>query len=178
MSRDDDTRLTRDEKRKMGRYEAETAENLCEAMLAMRPEALAKLDVDPVLRDAVAELRTLFAKKQRPRHLRYVQRLIRESDLESIREAIEAAELESGDDPLIRSAERWRDRLVSEGDAALVDYLDTVGSSDRTALRQAVSRAKAGKTPEERARATRDVFDRVREDLARDLAERGTDEPG
>lgn len=91
MSDDEPRRLTRDEKRLLGKREARDAERVTKALLDARPEVFARVELEPELRDAVTALRGMFAKKERPRQLRYVQGLLRAADTEAILDSLERA---------------------------------------------------------------------------------------
>ena len=84
--------------------------------------------------------------------------------------------------------ERWRERLLAEGDAALAELLDEYPDADRQALRTLVRNALAEKARNKPPRAFREIYQALRDlmlpaqsaaadaDMAGDEAD-DTDEP-
>lgn len=159
MSHDDSQeRLGRDVKRALGRREARTAEHLTDLLLEAKPQVFAQVELDDALRDAIEQLRGMFGKKERPRHLRHVHKMLRESNLEAIADSLAQSEQTGGYDPISRAAEHWRDRLAAEGDDALNLLCEEHPAADRTALRQAIRQVQKSKSEAEASHARRHLF--------------------
>jgi len=167
---DEAKRPGREFTRKMGRREADSADALTDALLEAKGPILARVELDPILREAVMQLRGMFGKKERPRHLRYVTRLVRESDMVALAASLEAAVEGGGQDDATRLAERFRDLIAANGTSALEAFVEDHPSVDRTALRQALLRFEKAKTDSERARAKRSILEVVRDTIRAESA--------
>lgn len=155
-------RLGRDEKKTAARREKRSAEDLTDALLAATQQVLNQVELEPEVREALTQLRNAFGKKERPRLLRWVTKLVRESDMEAISASLAHSIDTGGSDPVTRLAERWRDRLCAEGDPALAMLFDDFPDADRTLLRQTVLKAQKA-TGENATRARRELLVRVRD---------------
>jgi ribosome-associated protein len=118
-------------------------QDLGEALVALDPKALAKLDLPERLADAVAQARGITRHEARRRQLQYVGRLMRDVDPEPIRAALERlAGLGQAERTHFAAAERWRDRLLAEADA-LDAFLAQHPAVDRPELAGLVVDARA-----------------------------------
>ena len=93
---------------------------LGERLVELPPHQLAQLVLPQPLRDAVETARAISARGGRKRQLQYIGKLMRETDPEPIRAAL--ARIDGTDQAasaLLHRAERWRTRLLDEGEAAL-----------------------------------------------------------
>jgi ribosome-associated protein len=130
--------------------------------LAELPEAA--LDATPMpeaLREAIAELKRTRSHEGRRRQLQYVGKLMRQADLEPLREAVAAARLGGARDALaLHRAEAWRAELVAD-DAALTRWKAEHPDTDLQRLRALIRNARqdAALAPEQRhGRAWRELF--------------------
>lgn len=116
---------------------AEALQELGEELARLKPEALAGFELPERLRDAILELQRITAHGAQRRQRQYVGRLMREVDDAPIRARLQVLR---GEDAASRArfhrVERWRDRLIAEGDAALNELLAERPDADRTRLRQ------------------------------------------
>lgn len=166
-------RLGRDAKRTAIRREKQTAETLTAALFAAPTQVINQVELDPQLRDALRELHAAFGKRERPRLLLWVTKLVRESDMDAIAKSLAHSTETGGSDPVTRLAERWRDRLCAEGDPVLSELFEDFPNADRTLLRQTVMKAQKA-TGQNAPRARREVLLRVRE-LLREGSSGATD---
>jgi ribosome-associated protein len=141
------------------KQEAEELQKLGEALVALSPERLREVPMSDELADNVRLAQRISARGGRRRQLQLIGKLMRQEDPEPIREAL--ARLENRSAAAIaehHQAERWRERLLTEGDSALSAFLAEHPDVDRQQLRQLLRAAQheqeAGKPP----RATRDIF--------------------
>lgn len=148
---------------------AEAAQALGEALMALKPELLRRFELPDPLRDAIEQGQRITAHGALRRQRQYIGRLMRDVEVAPIRARL--LELR-GEDAISRArlhrVERWRDRLIAEGDGALEALLDQQPAADRTRLRQLIreaqrERTRAAATPPhaQRAlfRALRELFD-------------------
>ena len=155
-------RLGRDEKKTAQKREKRSAEELTDAQVGAMQQVLNQGELDPSVREAVTQLRNAFGKKERPRLLRWVTKLVRESDMDAIAASLAHSIDTGGSDPVTRLAERWRDRLCAEGDVALSQLFEDFPDADRTLMRQTVQKAQKA-TGENATRARRELLVRVRD---------------
>ena len=133
----------------------------------------AKLDLPEDLREALISCRGIHARGGRKRQLQYIGKLMRSIDTLPVRRALEEmAGKDYQDAAMLHRLEHWRERLITEGDAALAEFLEAYPTTERQNLRQLVTKARkereAGRTPA----AARALF-RILRQLAADQGEDG-----
>lgn len=158
--------------------ESTELQKLGEALLTLRADLLAGLDLPENLRTALDELRRISNFEGRRRQMQYVGKLMRALEaetLQAIRDALEQQRSGSAQQALaLHAAEKWRDDLIASDDALqpwLQAHPDTDVQQLRTLIRQArkdgapsqdeVSRGQAPR----RGRAYREIFQLVRDHL-------------
>ena len=115
--------------------EMEALQKLGEELVALPQDQLAALPLPDTLRDAVQLARRITSHGALKRQRQYIGRLMRELDAEPIR--IRLDELRGTDLAMkarFRENQRWRDRLLAEGDAALAEFLARHPQADRQHL--------------------------------------------
>lgn len=140
---------------------------LGERLVELPQAQLDRIALPDDLAEAIRLARMISARGGRKRQLQYIGRLMREVDPEPIRAAL--ARIDGGAQEKkarLHHAERWRDRLVKEGDTALEELFDRYPSADRQHLRRlqriAVQEAAGDGPPKyqrELFRALRTLFD-------------------
>jgi ribosome-associated protein len=141
---------------------AHAVQQLGESLIALRDVELDALALPPKLSEAIRAARRISSRAAAARQRQYIGKLMRELDPEPIRAALAAR-----DAPAAREAERfkrierWRERLISEGEPALEELARGYPHIDRVAWAGRVSAAR-----NERARggntATRELFRALR----------------
>jgi ribosome-associated protein len=149
--------------------EADEKQALGEALLTLRADLMARLDLPDKLRDAVADAKKISSFEGRRRQMQFIGKLMRPLDTEPIRDAINEQLNGSAQLTLaLHLAEQWRDKLVAEDDALsgwLVEYPATDAQQLRALIRQARKDAKP-ETPGEaprHAKSYREIFQLVKE---------------
>ena len=106
-------------------------QELGERLIGLTAAELDELPLDERLRDAVLVASGMTAKGALRRQKQLIGKLMRDADADAIRRIIDAR---SADDRLAKrafaEAERWRDRIVSEGHNAIEEYRQVTGSAD------------------------------------------------
>ena len=151
--------------------EADEKQALGEALLTLRADLMAKLDLPEKLLDAIAQAKKITNFEGRRRQMQFIGKLMRPLDTDPIREAINEQLNGSAQLTLaLHLAEQWRDRLVAEDDALsewLVDYPSTDSQQLRALIRQARKDAKPEKPGEapRHAKSYREIFQLVKETM-------------
>ena len=124
------------------------------------------LELDPELRGALEQVRKMTPSGAFKRQIKYIGGLLRARDAEPIRTKLDDLQHQSG--ALARHhhlIERWRDRLLAEGDAAVYALMEQFPAIDCQQLRQRIRDARKeieqGKPP----RANRALYRYLREYL-------------
>lgn len=152
--------------------EADEKQALGEALLTLRADLMARLDLPDKLLDALKEARRITNFEGRRRQMQFIGKLMRPLDVTPIRAAIDEQANGSADLTLaLHLAEQWRDRLIASDDALgdwLTDYPDTDSQQLRALIRQARKDAKpekpesAGEAPRH-GKSYREIFQLIRQ---------------
>lgn len=151
--------------------EADEKQALGEALLTLRADLMARLDLPEKLLDAIKDCKKITNFEGRRRQMQFIGKLMRPLDPEPIREAINEQLNGSAQQTLsLHLAEQWRDRLIAEDDAMgewQTQYPDTDSQQLRALIRQARKDAVPEK-PGEAARhgkSYREIFQLVKEKM-------------
>ncbi|MDP3795973.1 MAG: ribosome biogenesis factor YjgA [Polaromonas sp.] len=152
--------------------EADEKQALGEALLTLRADLMARLDLPDKLLDALAEAKKITNFEGKRRQMQFIGKLMRPLDAGPIREAIN--EQQSGSAQLtlqLHLAEQWRDKLIADDDALgtwLSEYPDTDSQQLRALIRQARKDAKPEKPGEapRHGKSYREIFQLVKQAMA------------
>jgi ribosome-associated protein len=118
-------------------------QDLGESLVALDPAKLAELGLPERLVDALALARSITRHEARRRQMQFVGRLMRDVDPEPIRAALErSAGVSRAERVQFAAAERWRDRLLTDADAA-GEFVAAHPDVDASALAELVREARA-----------------------------------
>lgn len=99
---------------------AHEAQELGERLIGLRDSELDALELPETLTDAIRLARRTPSRGGAARQRQYIGKLMRDVDLEPIREALNArSEKSARESEAFRRIESWRDRLIAEGASAL-----------------------------------------------------------
>ena len=152
--------------------EADEKQALGEALLTLRADLMARLDLPEKLLDAIAQAKKITNFEGRRRQMQFIGKLMRPLDAEPIRAAIDEQKNGSAQLTLaLHLAEQWRDKLIASDDALgdwLTEHPDTDAQQLRALVRQARKDAKPEKPGEapRHAKSYREIFQLVRQALA------------
>jgi ribosome-associated protein len=151
---------------KSERKRAQTAlQELGEALLPLSDEQLDSLELDERLRDALSDAHRMKSHEARRRQKQYIGKLMRDVDPEPIQALL--ARLKADDrrqKRIFATAERWRDRLVNEGTAALGAFAAETGRED-AALASLLEDYRRAVSDRDETTVRRNIFRRVHETL-------------
>ncbi|MGV8804455.1 MAG: ribosome biogenesis factor YjgA [Polaromonas sp.] len=155
--------------------EADEKQALGEALLTLRADLMARLDLPDKLLDALKEARRITNFEGRRRQMQFIGKLMRPLDMTPIRAAIDEQANGSADLTLaLHLAEQWRDRLLADDDALsqwLTDYPATDSQQLRALIRQARKDIAKPETPGEAPRhgkSYREIFQLVKQAMAQE----------
>jgi ribosome-associated protein len=141
-------------------------QDLGEALVALRAERLAEMDLPEDLHDAVVAARGITSREGRRRQLQYIGRLMREVDPAPIRARLEGWRRASATQTQEHhAAERWRERLLAE-EHACDELLAAHPGIDAAALRTLVREAQRERAEGAPPRRYRELFRALRAALA------------
>jgi len=149
-------------------------ERLAEQLVGLKPGQLVRVAMPDELREGVIEAQRLRDKRAFGGYRRQIQRLgviMRHTDAEPVAASLERLKEEgTASSAAFKAAERWRERLLDEGDAAITALCDERPNLDRTALRQlaraaGLERARQQTSPQTPSTAQKKLFRVVREGL-------------
>ncbi|MCC7073801.1 MAG: DUF615 domain-containing protein [Deltaproteobacteria bacterium] len=134
-------------------------EKLGEALVKLPGGKLARLELPDDLKAAVMEARRITAHGGYRRQIQFIGRIMRTIDARPIDAQLQALLQEDApSSAAFKAAERWRDRLVTEGDAALAALVVEQPTADRTALRQLARQAALEHSKGKAPHASRALF--------------------
>ncbi len=162
--------------------EADEKQALGEALLTLRADLMARLDLPAKLIEAIAEARRTTSFEGQRRQMQFIGKLMRPLDAEPIRAAINEQLNGSAELTLaLHQAEQWRDKLI-DSDDALGRWLTDHPATDAQQLRALIRQARKDARPEKPGEAPRhgkpyrEIFRMVKETLTRESREQP--EPG
>ncbi len=123
---------------------AHAAQDLGEALLHLPEAELAALELPEALREALRMARRISSRAAGARQRQYIGKLMRQVDLEPIRAALAARSArDARETERFRRIENWRERLITEGEAALAELAHWYPAIDVSAWRRRVAAARA-----------------------------------
>ena len=132
-------------------------------LIRLSTEQLLKVPLSETLKEAVLEARGL-ARGAYQRQVRHIAKLLTHEDITAIRSAVE--EFQEGQRTAtarFHRLERWRERLLEEGDAALQELGETFPGMDRQYVRQLVRNARQEQSASKAVNAYRALFRYLRD---------------
>ncbi|GMR16320.1 MAG: ribosome biogenesis factor YjgA [Gammaproteobacteria bacterium] len=139
--------------------DASAAQELGKDLLSLSSEALNTIELPDTLSKALDDARRIKKNSALKRQLQYIGKLMRHMDVEPIREQyLKLTNHYRKDIKEFHLLEKWRDRLLSEGDKALEDLINEMPDTDRQHLRQLIRQSaketKLNKSP----KSAREIF--------------------
>jgi ribosome-associated protein len=135
--------------------EADEKQALGDALLTLRADLMARLDLPDKLLDAIASAKKITNFEGKRRQMQFIGKLMRPLDAEPIREAINEQLNGSAQLTLaLHLAEQWRDKLAAD-DEALSAWLTEYPGTDAQQLRALIRQARKDYKPEKPGEAPR-----------------------
>ncbi|OOG25895.1 hypothetical protein B1C78_05875 [Thioalkalivibrio denitrificans] len=145
--------------RSLLKREAEEAQRLGEQLVALGDPELDALDLPQPLVDAIRAARSIRQRSALRRQRQYVGKLMRRIDLAPIRAALAArAHARHDEARAFKDLEAWRERLLTEGETALKDWLAEHPDAETETLRRLIDTARNAPNAHARKTASRALF--------------------
>ncbi|HET7396307.1 MAG TPA: ribosome biogenesis factor YjgA [Gammaproteobacteria bacterium] len=155
MDFEDDIRPSRGQLKR----EVEALQRLGEELITLPENQLAAVPLPDRLRDAVEFARSITSHGALKRQRQYIGKLMRDVDPAPIRARLDEFHNSSRLAKVrFQQTERWRDRLVAEGDAALTEFMDQCPAADGQQLRQLMRAAIEEARTDQPSRHARALF--------------------
>jgi ribosome-associated protein len=165
---------TDDQSRTDLKRESTELQKLGEALLTLRADLLERLPLSDKFRDAIADAKRITTFEGKRRQMQFIGKLMRKlepDEVQAVRTALdEQANGSAAENLALHQAEVWRDRLISQDDAA-AQWIEQYPTTDTQQLRALIRQARKDAVPEKpgaavrHGRAYRDIFQLVRETL-------------
>jgi ribosome-associated protein len=118
-------------------------QDLGKVLVELPAPQLAKIPLESPLAEAIAEARILKSHEAKRRQLQYIGKLMRHVDLELIQEALDKVlRKDTLNKAKFHQVERWRDKLIAEGDETLQIFSEKFPQADHQRMRQLIRNAK------------------------------------
>ena len=139
-------------------------QQLGQRLMESGPRLWAQLEFSAAVRDALEESRRLKGNTALRRHVRRLGKLLRGEDTKQVKALFDRIDnAHTQDRDRFHRLERWRDRLIGEGDAALEEMLAVCPEADRQWLRQMIRTARKERETDKPPAASRKLFKYIRE---------------
>ncbi|VAW86644.1 UPF0307 protein YjgA [hydrothermal vent metagenome] len=139
--------------------DVEALQKTGEELIKLRATQLDKLELPERLRQAIDNAQQIRSRSALRRQRQYIGRIMREQEGEEIAQRLaQLLHPHIEETAHLHKLERWRDRLISEGDLAIDDLVAKHPSADRKIVRQYVRSAKKEQEKSLPPKASRNLF--------------------
>ena len=130
----------------------------------LKPDLLDKMPLSDELRRALAETCKHTAHIARKRHSQFLGKLLSGHDIDAIMRPINPTDSQTREyNDRFHALERWRNRLISEGDTALQGFVEEYPNTDIQHLRSLVRHAQHELARNKAPTASRRIFKYLRD---------------
>lgn len=164
MSDNVDDDLIEEKSKSQVKRELLALQDLGARLSELKPDVLKHMPLNDALQLALAESHRHTKHIARKRHNQYLGKLLRDHDVEAIQHVLNLADSSSREhNDRFHALERWRTRLIEEGDEALEAFLQDYPDTDIQHLRGLIRIAKQELAREKPPAASRKIFRYLRE---------------
>ena len=147
--------------------ESHAIRDLGKRLAALPADQLARIPLDEPVREAIALAQRIQNKRSAlKRHYQFLGKLLRARDTDPIFEAL--AEIDNASQHSIQlhhRAERWRDRIIEQGNDAIDALVAEITHADRQKLRQLWRNHLNAKTDAKRIQHSRLIYKEIKQSL-------------
>lgn len=146
--------------------ECDDMQKLGEALITLKLSELDDLDLPDILRSALEDAHKIRQRGALKRHKQYIGKIMRDVDIEDIQKQYDNfCHKDDLNNAHFKRLEKWRDRVLAEGDKALVELISEFPQIDRQHIRQLIRKAHKEQEINKPPVAYRQIFKYLR-DLA------------
>ena len=163
MSESIDDAFSDEKSKSQVKRELHALQELGQRLTLFKPDVLERMPLSDALRRALAEAPKHTAHVARKRHIQFIGKLMRDQDVEAILALVDQLDSSTRQyNERFHALERWRDRLIAEGDQALEAFVALYPETDRQHLRGLVRHAQHEAAHNKPPAAARKVFKYIR----------------
>lgn len=141
-------------------------QDLGEKLVELSPEKLNEMDLPEELIDAISLAQSIKKHGAKKRQLQFIGRLMRDVDAEQIQAEYEKATRQSAQSiNQLHKIEKWRDRLIDEGNEALTEFLGDFPGTDKQQLRALVRGATQEREKNKPPKFYRKLFQFIKQNI-------------
>jgi ribosome-associated protein len=142
---------------------AHAAQDLGETLVRLKDPELTALGLPETLADAIRAARHISSRAGLARQRQYIGKLMRDIDTEPIRAALAARSAQdAAETERFKRLEHWRERLISEGDAALAELMRWHPQGDQGLIARLTASARSERAQRGNGPASRELFRALR----------------
>ncbi|PAU75630.1 ribosome biogenesis factor YjgA [Halomonas salipaludis] len=146
------------------KQEMQALQALGEKIIALSDAERARLPLSDEMLAAVEETGRIRSHEGRRRHMQYVGKVMRREDTAAIQAAFDEFEQEKLQrDHAFHRLEKWRERLIEQGDEAVEAFIVEFPDVDRQALRQLIRNAQRERAQDKPPTSSRKLFKLIRD---------------
>ena len=139
--------------------DADAAQDLGKNILGLSHDDQKSINLPDSLENALDDARRIKKNSALKRQLQYIGKLMRSIDIEPIQEQyLKITNHYDSDIKALHQLEKWRDRLLAEGDKALEDLLKEKPDADRQHLRQLIRQSVKETKLKKPPKSAREIF--------------------
>lgn len=144
--------------------ELHALQDLGQRLTKLKPEQQARLPITEPLAQALREAPKHSSNSAHKRHIQYIGKLMREQDIDAIGAVLEQINGSNrAYNERFHAMERWRDRLLEEGDRAVQEFFEQFPQADLQHLRNLLRQARQERERNKPPAAARNLFKYLRE---------------
>ena len=149
------------------KHESQAIRDLGKRLVALPAEQLARIPLDEQVLDAIALAQRIQNKRSAlKRHYQFLGKLLRARDTDLVFNAL--AEIDNTSQQSIQlhhRAERWRDRVIDQGNDAIEALVAEITQADRQKLRQLWRNHQNAQTDAKRIQHSRLIYKEIKHSL-------------
>ncbi|MGD2118826.1 MAG: ribosome biogenesis factor YjgA [Chromatiales bacterium] len=138
--------------------------DLAGQLLDFPQEKIAACGISDKALQALQEARPMKASGAKKRQLKYVAKLLKNEDITALQRLVEQSKsVHLAEQRRFHELEKWRDRLIEQGDTAIEPLLEVMPDINRQQLRQLIRTAQKELQQQKAPAAARKLFKYLRE---------------
>ena len=143
--------------------EMHALQELGEKLVELTFDKLKQLNLPEDLEAAITQAKSIKKHGAKRRQLQYIGRLMRDVDADDIQKRYDNVTQHSAAAVnMLHKIEKWRDRLIEEGDVALEEFVQQFPDTDRQQLRLLMRTARQELTQNKPPKAYRKIFQLIK----------------